>query len=290
MNFNKFQLTWINAREKYDFLARSNLLCKHYKNNKKNFAKIIDLGCGTGSFLRWCYHNKIAFDEMLLVDHDKKLLSNFPIITKKFLKEYNYKIIKNTETRFEILKKNIAKKDKITLKRQDISMVLPIINKYNLISFSAITDILSKTFIKNLFSSVASKKVIYFSICFNGKIKWNIINEHDKYIVSQFNKHQASFKNDIYTMGSKSIKFIKNISKIKNFNSSNKDSSWVIPSKKDIDRMFQKQYLKTIYNALKKDKETNYDILYNWYKFRMKKIDLHKSDLVVGHEDILILT
>ena len=290
MNFNKFQLTWINAREKYDFLARSNLLCEYYKNNKEGFAKIIDLGCGTGSFLRWCYYHKISFDEMLLVDHDKKLLSNFPIITKKFLKQYSYKFLKNTETSFKILKKDVSKKSNIKLKKQDVSMALSIINKYNLISFSAITDILPKTFINNLFSSIESKKAIYFSICFNGKIKWNIINEHDKYIVSQFNKHQASFKNDVYAMGSKSIKFIKNISKLKNFNSLYKDSSWVISSEKDHDQIFQKQYLKTNYNALKKDKETNNDILSHWYKFRIKNIDLHKSNLVVGHEDILVLT
>jgi len=290
MNFNKFKLTWINAREKYDFLARSDLLYKHYKNNKKDFAKIVDLGCGSGSFLRWCYHSQIDFNKMLLVDHDKKFLNNFFKITQRFLKQNNYKIIKNTENKFEILKENISKRNEIKLKHQDITTTLSIINKYNIISFSAITDILPKIFFKNLFSSIEKKKVLYFSICFDGKIKWSIINEHDKYIVSQFNKHQESFKNNTYAMGSKSIKFIKNISKIKKFNLFHKDSSWIISSKKEDDQVFQKQYLKTIYDALKTDRETNYDILINWYKFRVKKIDLHKSDLIVGHKDILVLT
>ena len=49
MNFNKFRLSWINAREEYDFLARSNLLCEYFNKNKlpslpfKNDHKIIDL-------------------------------------------------------------------------------------------------------------------------------------------------------------------------------------------------------------------------------------------------------
>jgi SAM-dependent methyltransferase len=290
MNFNKFRLSWINAREEYDFLARSNLLCEYFNKNKQNSIRIIDLGCGTGSFLRWCYYTKINFDEMLLVDHDKKLLNQFLIITKKFLNKYDYKISKQTSTSFDIMKKNIIKKNNVKLKKQDILMTLSIINEYNLISLSAIADILPKIFITNLFSSVEPKKIIYFSICFNGKIKWNIVNEHDKYIISRFNNHQQSLKDDIYAMGAKSIKLIKNLSKRKKFNLLHKDSSWIIASKKNSDKLFQKQYLKTIYNALKKDKETNNDILSNWYKFRIKKIDLHKSNLVVGHEDILVLT
>tara|TARA_B100001996_G_scaffold271700_1_gene212757 strand:- start:1068 stop:1940 length:873 start_codon:yes stop_codon:yes gene_type:complete len=290
MNFNKFRISWINSREEYDFLARSNLLCKYFKKYKKNHIKIIDLGCGTGSFLRWCYHANINFNEMLLVDHDKKLLNHFFAITKKFLNKYDYKVLKKTSTNFSIITKDVIKKNDIKLKNLDILMTLPIINQYNLISLSAISDILPKKFIIDLFSSIESKKMIYFSICFNGKIKWNIINKYDKYIISKFNNHQQSLKDNVYAMGAKSIKLIKNLSKIKKFNLLHENSSWFVDSKKDNDRLFQKQYLKTIYNALKNDKETNYDILSNWHQFRVKNIDLKKSHLTVGHEDILIIT
>ena len=44
MQANKFTATWINLRESYDMLSRSDLLQNLYKNNKMNLKKVIDLG------------------------------------------------------------------------------------------------------------------------------------------------------------------------------------------------------------------------------------------------------
>ena len=54
------------------------------------------------------------------------------------------------------------------------------INEYDLISLSALSDLLSKNLIRKLFSKIAQNKYIYFSLCFNAKIKWSPTNEFDK--------------------------------------------------------------------------------------------------------------
>ena len=60
MKQDKFNLSWITQRENYDNNSRSSLLNNFLIKNKDRINNIIDLGCGTGSFLRWCFKNKIV--------------------------------------------------------------------------------------------------------------------------------------------------------------------------------------------------------------------------------------
>ena len=90
---DKFNLSWINLRENYDALSRSDLLPAEYKKNKESCRKIIDMGCGNGSFLRWCYKKNIMFDEMSLIDNDNLIIffNSSPLegaITIKFGKQH----------------------------------------------------------------------------------------------------------------------------------------------------------------------------------------------------------
>ena len=80
MKQDKFNLSWITQRENYDNNSRSSLLNNFLIKNKDRINNIIDLGCGTGSFLRWCFKNKIAINKIIMIDHNKKLLNQAPII------------------------------------------------------------------------------------------------------------------------------------------------------------------------------------------------------------------
>ena len=51
MKQDKFNLSWITQRENYDNNSRSSLLNNFLIKNKDRINNIIDLGCGTGSFL-----------------------------------------------------------------------------------------------------------------------------------------------------------------------------------------------------------------------------------------------
>ena len=52
MDKTYFTQKWMNAREEYDMCARSSIL-DYYLRENDNLEKIIDIGSGTGSFLRW---------------------------------------------------------------------------------------------------------------------------------------------------------------------------------------------------------------------------------------------
>ena len=290
MQANKFTTTWINLRESYDMLSRSDLLQNLYKNNKMNLKKVIDLGGGNGSFLRWCHYKNIIYDDFLIIDNDEALLKSFYPRTKSYLSKMSLSLKKDNMMSYRIqnIKKN--KDGFITLKKQDFYKSIDIINDYNLVSFSAVSDLLSKKFIKCLFDKIDKGTNLYFSICFDGRVKWKNKNKHDKYIVSMFNQHQKQEKTTGVALGLNSINFIKNLSKKNDYKIYIADSSWSVDSQDNDSRIFQKAYLNTIYKPLKKFELTDKDILENWLKSKQNDIENKNSNLVVGHKDILIET
>ena len=290
MEKDRFALSWIKMREKYDSRSRSDLLQKQYKIDKSFFKKIIDLGSGNGSFLRFCHTKKLIFNEMLLLDHDIKLLRNFYSTTCSHLKESRYRLLKESPTKYLLKNIGVTKTRNIDLVNVDILKSLDIINQYNIISLSAMSDILPPSFIKKLLSHVSKNKIIYFSICFNGKVDWNIKHKYDKYILTMFNKNQETNKGSGYVIGCKSIKLIKEYSIKNKHNIMIKDSSWKINSYNEGDKIFQKMYLDTLYRPLKKDSVTNKDMLFEWKEAKLKKIISGRSKIIVGHKDILIKT
>jgi len=290
MEQDKFSLSWIKAREKYDLKYRSNLLKEQYKKDKSFFNRIIDLGSGNGSFLRYCHSKKMIFKEMLLVDYDSKLLRDFYASTYSYLNGTSYNILKESPTKYKLKKIDVIKTKNIQLMNTDILKSLNIINNYNLISLSAMSDILPTLFIKKLLNIVEKNKIIYFSICFDGSIKWASSHKYDKYILTMFNKHQEMNKISGYALGLKSIKLIKEYSAKKKYGFQVEDSSWELKSYDEDSKNFQKMYLDTIYKPLKKDDITDKDMLSEWRNVKLKDIISGKSKIIVGHKDILILT
>jgi len=290
MQANKFTATWINLRESYDMLSRSDLLQNLYKNNKLNLKKVIDLGGGNGSFLRWCHYKNIIYDDFLIIDNDEALLKSFYPRTKSYLSMMSLSLIKDNMMSYRIQNLKNNKDGFITLKKQDFYKSIDIINDYNLVSFSAVSDLLSKKFIKCLFDKIDKGTNLYFSICFDGRVKWKNKNKHDKYIVSMFNQHQKQEKTTGVALGLDSINFIKNLSKKNDYKIYIADSSWSVDSHDNDSRVFQKAYLNTIYKPLKKFELTDRDILEDWLRSKKNDIESKNSNLVVGHKDILIET
>ena len=85
MEKHKFSKAWLTEREFFDNQSRSNLLIKEIKKDSRSINKIIDLGCGTGSFLRWCISQKLSFSEAMLIDFDRRLINSIGMLFRRFL-------------------------------------------------------------------------------------------------------------------------------------------------------------------------------------------------------------
>ncbi len=281
-----FSSAWLSSREPYDNLARTKYICEFIKDHNR----IVDIGAGTGSFLRWCLLNNINFSEILMIDNDLKLLDKFFSLTSTFCKKHDIEFSKISNKHYSLKKSKESKHSKVILLRKDIDSQIDLINDFDLISFSALSDLLSSGFLSRTFKHIKKDKILYFSICFNGKISWNKPHSFDKYILTAFNRDQQKKKGTQISLGFKSVDKIQTLSKKYNYKCKKLNSSWILESTTEKQRKFHISYLKTIYQPLKKDPSIDNEILNKWIEKKLSQINNSSLITNVGHNDLIIRT
>ena len=286
MRKDYFTSTWLASREPYDISFRNKNLTKFVKKSDS----ILDIGAGTGAFSRWCLVNNIFFDTMVLVDHDKKLLIKCNKIMSKFCKGKQLIFEKTSTKEFKVKDPINEFTFKFKTLHKDLNLVFNLINSFDVLSMSALIDLLSINHLNKLFKNINHGKVIIMTLCFNGQIRWNYKNSYDKYIVNAFNKEQQSIKEGNLSLGCESIDKVKQLAQKKNFKFSVYDSSWKLSSSSNDDKKFHQKYLETIYKPLKKNKLIDRALLDQWFISKIKLINNGSLKTKVGHCDIIVQT
>ena len=286
MRKDYFTSTWLASREPYDISFRNKNLTKFVKKSDS----ILDIGSGTGAFSRWCLVNNIFFDTMVLVDHDKKLLIKCNKIMSEFCKGKQLIFEKTSTKEFKVKDPVNEFTFKFKTLHKDLNLVFNLINSFDVLSMSALIDLLSINHLNKLFKNINHGKVIIMTLCFNGQIRWNYKNSYDKYIVNAFNKEQQSIKEGNLSLGCESIDKVKQLAQKKNFKFSVYDSSWKLSSSSNDDKDFHQKYLETIYKPLKKNKLIDRALLDQWFISKIKLINNGSLKTKVGHCDIIVQT
>ena len=286
MKKDYFTSTWLALRESYDISSRNKNMTKFIKKSDS----ILDIGSGTGAFSRWCLVNNVFFDNMMLVDHDERLLNKCNKIMSKFCKAKQLIFQKTSNKEFKIKDSINEYTFKFKILHKDLNLVFNLINNFDVLSMSALIDLLSINFLNKLFKNINHGKVIIMTLCFNGPVRWNYKNSYDKYVVNAFNKEQQSIKKGNFSLGCESIDKVKQLAQKKNFKFSVYDSSWKLSSISNDDKQFHQKYLETIYKPLKKNKKIDRKLLDQWFITKLKLINNGSLETKVGHNDIIIQT
>ena len=285
---NKFSKSWINMRVDYDNISRSTVLVDHInKLSQEDDIDLIDLYCGSGNFLIWSLHKNILFNNCILVDHDIKLLKSIKSNLRTHLRPM-YSIQSNTNNLDLLIKRNSETLSSVSIKKNDCDGYRYSSGKFHVISYSAALDIMSKPSISSALKRIKKNNILYFSLCFNGQVRWTPTNTFDKYILTFFNNHQRSDKGFGKALGSKSIEFLKQKADKLNLSVTIKDSPWIIKNISNKDKVFMKRYLLDIKKSLFHMEGIDKNILRKWYQDKKFEIDNIKIQLYVGHNDILL--
>ena len=283
-----FSKSWINMRMQYDDAARSDILINFLRSNSKyDDYNLIDMCSGTGSFLIWLLKNNITFKKNILIDHDIALLKSVKSNFRQYLKD-KY-IVKSNSNNLNLILTNKHKNSiDVDIEKSDCQKYNLDENQSFIISYSAAIDLMSKSSIANSLSNMKKNNILFYSLCFDGKVKWLPSNHFDKYILSFFNKHQTTDKGFGKALGYQAIDYLTMKAKKLGYEVTKKESTWNIVNFNEKDKYFMRRYVLDIKKALYHMEGIDRSMLSEWYLNKKECIDHKKLKLCVGHKDILV--
>ena len=285
---NKFSKSWINMRIHYDDLARSTILIDFVKKqNASNNYKLVDMCTGSGSFLIWTLKRGLLFTDTILIDNDMNLLKSIKSNMRRYLKNI-FTIKSNTNNLNLVISDALQKNSNVKIKKADCDTYhMKDLDTY-VISYSAALDLMSKSSIDTSLKKIEKNNILFYSLCFDGTIKWKKSHPFDKYITSFFNNHQMSDKGFGKALGYKSISFVTQRAKKLGYTVKTADSPWVVSNKSNQDKLFLKRYILDIKKTLYHMEGIDRSMLRLWYSEKLDQILNKKIKVHVGHKDLLI--
>ncbi len=272
----------------YDHIARSFILIDFLKkHNKENKFNLIDMCSGSGSFLIWSILNGLFFKENILIDNDINLLKSVKSNLRQHLKNISSIKSNNNNMNLIITHKNNTESF-VNIKKYDCDNYTTTDSQPYVISYSAAIDLMSRPSIDNSFKLIKENNVLFFSLCFDGKVKWTPSHPYDKYILSFFNDHQQSDKGFGMALGYKSINYIEKKANKLGLKIQIRNSPWIVRNKLKDDILFMKRYILDIKKSLFHMDGIDRTMLRQWHSDKCKSIEQKKIKLLVGHKDILI--
>ncbi len=165
---------WLALREPVDHRSRADelvpILCEEWQ--RFGWERIVDLGCGTGSNLRYLAPKLPGFQRWILVDHDARLLD-----------------------RVSIPKQNIrVTKVKGVIEQEGLAFV----SEADVVTCAALLDLVDEGWVRKLVSACSSRCcAAYFVLSYDGTMEWshpdlgNVdANQDDLMIRAAINAHQ----------------------------------------------------------------------------------------------------
>ena len=163
---SRFPTDWLRLREPYDHAARSPALAARFADAVGPTPRLIDLGCGTGSNLRYMAPRLPAGQSWLLVDHDPALLAQAR------------RALPDTDIRVQAL---------------DLAHALPDLGTCTGITAAALFDLASATWLDRLARWCRGRPVL-IALTFDGRLSWQPPDDADDAIRASFLAHQRTDK------------------------------------------------------------------------------------------------
>lgn len=166
-----FDASWLTMREPVDHRSRSDLLLApmRYWMNELNPLRVLDLGAGTGSNLRYLAPRLDTTQHWTLVDHDAALLKRVHS--------------PSANVRCETRVKDLRAVDAMKLDQVD------------LVTASALLDLVSKEWLEQLAAQCAGQgAAALFALNYNGAVHWSEPEPEDAAVLAAFNAHHRGDK------------------------------------------------------------------------------------------------
>ncbi|MEE4637990.1 MAG: class I SAM-dependent methyltransferase [Wenzhouxiangella sp.] len=273
-----FAADWLSLREPADHAARSGLLAEHLKKVLKDrgFLRIVDLGCGHGSNLRWLAPRLTARQRWLLVDRDPDLLEI-------------------ARARSELHPPAAALE--IETRRIDLAdSTLDFLVDQDLVTASALFDLVSGAWLRRLAHACRAHRLgALLALSVNGR--WalldsfgsDITDDDDRFVREQFNLHQRRDKGLGAALGPTAAELLPGIFGEHGFDVQTQPSDWELPAGDALTRHLGRSLLQGWRNAAAEQAPEAQGRIEQWYNKRQRALASGELGVRVGHVDVLAL-
>ncbi|MCO5732485.1 bifunctional 2-polyprenyl-6-hydroxyphenol methylase/3-demethylubiquinol 3-O-methyltransferase UbiG [Rhizobium sp. SSA_523] len=258
-----FESGWLSLREPADARARNDGLLAElgrYLHDGETPARLMDIGCGTGSTFRSLAGRLPDNARWTLVDYDSMLLAE----AERRIGHENV----------DYLQLDLSSLDALPL--QDCTVL----------TASAFFDLCSAAFCEGLASKLSAAGTgLYAALNYDGRIAWTNRHVLDLQIVRIFNRHQTTDKGLGQALGPMATPHLKTVLENEGFRVSTADSPWRLgPAETALHRAFVEGMVAPVLEMA----ELDHASVMSWRDARLADIDEGGSCLV-GHLDLLAL-
>ena len=272
-----FDVDWLSLREPVDHRSRAESLLPHIEaaSNAHRWSQVLDLGSGTGSNLRYLAPRLPGHQDWTLVDHDPVLLNN-PVQDNLLDQVRSIRRVQG-----------------------DLNThVLPEIDQADLVTASALLDLVSEDWLKRLVRACQRTGCdAYFALNYDGDIRWFSEGNHncdltpddvpdDELIRTAVNAHQRGDKGFGPALGPTAGIIADRLFKAAGYRTWLSPSPWWLGPQ-------DHQLVDRLINGWKEASlEVDYDPVHTdrikaWVEHRRQTVNNGSFTLRVGHQDLV---
>ena len=259
-----FDKDWLALREPADRAARHDglvdLLARHLAGMET--ARVLDIGCGTGSTFRSLGDRLPGEVGWTLLDHDADLL--------------------------EEAERRIGQDSKVGFRRHDLNDIngLPL-DGIAVVTASALFDLCSERFCEAVADRLASARIgLYAALNYDGTMDWSLPHPLDGQMVDLFNMHQRTDKGFGPALGPDATACLARQFAARGFRIRIGESPWRMDAGSTA---LQVELLNGLRRPLLEMSELPGDAIVGWLEDRLSAIAQPGSSCRIGHTDILAL-
>lgn len=199
MSHAHFSVAWLRQREPFDTAARAAAagrlhLPSRIASPAAGPARVIDLACGTGANFRVLAPQLGAGQQWLVVDHDAKLLAQWPAALRDWCAREGFRFARTGRS----LQVRGPGFDALVVRQQaDLVSGLQTLpfHAATLVTASALLDLVSEAWLQRLVALCApSGASMLFALTVQGRPRWTPRDASDRLVAGLFEAHQARDK------------------------------------------------------------------------------------------------
>jgi hypothetical protein len=277
---------WLALREAADASARSTALTSAVAERlgRENPVRVLDLGTGTGSNLRYLLPHLGANQHWVVVDHDADVLSNLRPRMSKWAAEQGYEITSDARG-LTVLGRGIV--CVVEIRRVNLSTPddAAIFSDRHLVTASALLDLVSDGWIRSLAARCREHDaLVLFALTYDGRSRCSPTEPQDDMIRDLVNGHQKQRETGAgRAAGPDAPQSATTALAAVGYEVRQHMSDWVLPANA---RAMQRELLRGWAGAALEIAPERTASIQDWLARRLAHVDDVQSTITVGHRDL----